>query len=334
MTSIQVKRFTDVSSSKLKELFFKYPYHRNHQIRGIPSESIVQLCLFNLGKWLKDERNRLLVAYEGDEMVGCASIRFMDWDTNHFGIKMANMENLFAVGDEKLRNMAVDLLIEHAEDECRSIGIEHLSTKIYPADNVASFALQRNGHRLMDTRVTFTVNLKYQKPSEPPLKGICRLADPKRDLDVFKKLAYVCFKDGWDRFHNDPAFSKEKADQVYTNWAANSLAVYGHTCFIAEVDGEPAGFITVSIDDYANKFFPFKVSVINLMVTLPKFQGRGVAKSIATESINYMHKELGMDIVRSEAQITNWASVHAVRHAGMRLDGSVYAFSKDLRKGQ
>lgn len=174
-----------------------------------------------------------------------------------------------------------DVDIEQMVDIAKENGFEHLSISLAVDSTKNIHSAEKSGFLLVDSLVTYVFDYNKIK-----LDGMKHLADLrfalKSDIPVLKDIAYNSFV--IDRFHSDPALSKEKANLYYSKWIENSINGFAVETIVATVDGEPAGFTTVGkvIIEKGERIGRLVLSAVS-----PKARGKKVYTSMIYEGLVY-----------------------------------------------
>jgi ribosomal protein S18 acetylase RimI-like enzyme len=161
--------------------------------------------------------------------------RYLDWDSDFFQRRIARL----------LPNQLVPGMLEQAQAWCRSQAIECLYF-LAAGDHPSSLRLAcQHGFTLVDTRLTLERMLSSENLApEPQDADISVRVWQPGDIPVLSDIAAHSFTQ--TRFHNDPGFSKERAEALYRRWIETSCQGYAGQVLVAVDKGAPAGFITLN----------------------------------------------------------------------------------------
>lgn len=149
--------------------------------------------------------------------------RVLPWDTAFFGRKIA------LVQDDRLTPESLRQIEAFSARE----KIECLYFRARPDESQTVRLAEDNGFHLVDVRTTWERDLTGDET------GRSRRAT-ESDLPALQRIARVSHTD--TRFYFDPHFGREKCDELYETWIANSLK--DSTVLVAEEGGEIAGYVT------------------------------------------------------------------------------------------
>lgn len=209
-------------------------------------------------------------------------IRFLQWDSEFFGLRIGRADLQMKADAEKLR--------EHHEE------LKQQYDLLYVLDaNAVGFAAE--GARLMDEKVL------YGKPCEPRKQysevsfyfGTC----PSEDL---YRLALV--SGGHSRFKLDERLPKGSFQRLYYRWIENACPKYGKNnqiLLFKDEHGDVRGMITV---DYQNE-----LGHIGLVAVDTDVQHQGIGRKIMSTLDGYLY-ERGIKMLEVPTQSANRDACH------------------------
>lgn len=108
--------------------------------------------------------------------------------------------------------------------------------------------LEDRGFRLMDTMTIWMCPLPAE-PFQVPFDGCIRSAG-LQDRATVEAIAREVYRSYPGHYRNDPNLSSEQCDEAYVDWACRSIdsKEVADEVFVAELRGDPVGFITARID--------------------------------------------------------------------------------------
>ena len=235
------------------------------------------------------------------------NLQISEWDTNHFGFKIAKLPYLNNLSSIK---KGIQESIHH--------NVRLLITRCPTSDFKWIHELELRGFQLMDTIVYYTLNLADFKI--PDTKYYSRPAT-ENDIPAIRSIARDSFKDYVSHFSANPKLDKKKCAEVYELWAVNSfhdrnLADY---ILIVEIEGMVAGFNTIKLKDNG------KTGEGRLSAVHPLYRNMGVYTGVIIHGLKWM---LSQGCIKSErsTQITNISSQKTYTKLGYNLDCSYYTF--------
>lgn len=235
------------------------------------------------------------------------NIQISEWDTKHFGTKIA-----------KLPYLEDPSYIKKAIQESIDNDVKLLINRCPTGDFQWIHELERKGFLLMDTIVYYTLDLvNFQIPET---KYEARTAT-KKDIPAIKSIAKDSFTGYISHFSADPKLDKSKCYEVYEQWAVNSLHdrhLADHVVLV-EIEGVLAGFNTIKLKDNG-RTGDGRLSAVN-----PAFRRQGVYTDVVVNSLKWMRSK-GCTKSERSTQITNISSQNTFIKLGYYLDRSYYTF--------
>ena len=170
-------------------------------------------------------------------------------------------------------------------------------------------ALAGRGFRVVSTGLTLS---RAPGSEESGATVPVREADPARDEAVLDLAASAFTR---DRFHLDPAIPDEVADGIKREWAASYLrGARGEQLLVAELAGEPAGFLAVIGSD--------KARVIDLIAVRSDARSSGAGTALVQHFL--AESEGRCDEVRVGTQAANPRATRFYESLGFRTVDAAY----------
>ncbi len=297
---------------------------------GGSGELAARYLLEDLTRLSSPEPGALRLAYRqaasGPWLCG---IRKMAWDSDHFGFGIGQIYPLVSppvteVGEEPIGE-GVELLrrsLEHA----RHLGLRYVGATADPADNLSLFCLSRCGFALADTLVTHRLDLQglSHLAGEPNVRP-ARESDRER----VEAISAECFGNrlyNAHRFNSDPLFPAPAVRELYRLWVRNSCArKLADEVLVYELDGEPLGFITLSMPSPLEQERGMEVAHVPLNAVHPDHHGRGIYSSLVRAALGWFQVR-AVKSVEIKTQLPNVAVHRAWSKLGARLWTSVHRF--------
>ncbi len=256
------------------------------------------------------------------EVTGRAEVHPLVWETNFFGRSMGaiHLPSGRRRGDPRNDADALAAELRSALREAELDGLEHVSLRVAAEDAAAIWAAQRVGLRLMD----IAVDLKFTLGSAP-LKaptGIPVRIGAADDIPALRAMTRGAF--GLTRFALDPFFSAQQVDDFYATWATNLFSGLADVVFVADLDGRPAGFVSVKRSADGQGRIP-------LVATSREFQRRGVARGLLAASLAWF-AEAGCAVAYVKTQTANYPAVALYERAGFTTAQSELTFTTTLNQ--
>jgi ribosomal protein S18 acetylase RimI-like enzyme len=233
------------------------------------------------------------------------------WDSRVLGLRCARvtrMERLNPDGKELAPSQFYRPMVEAFAKQ----GWEYVIAR-RPAGEWRRYHLLENiGFRVLDQILGFRRPSGVLTPSRQAQVHVrkAQLSDEAAVADLSAKSFTR------SRFHNDPLLTKEQCRRVYHEWGARSVqgqAAQG--VWIAEIDHQPVGFITLKIqEEHEGRF-----GVIDLIGVLPEFCGRGIGQALVTRGLEWCSDQ-GIPQVVVQTQADNLAAIQLYVGMGFKPD--------------
>ena len=231
----------------------------------------------------------------------------LDWDTNHFGFKVARL-----VTDSEAE-------AREAFSRCEAEDVKMMIIRC-GTDNIrlAQF-FESAGCRLMDTLVQYELEIRADTPIEFVSPAKVR-SFRKDEVEAIASIAAAAFESYIDHFHADPLLPKEKSDALYIEWARNSCFQphLADDVLVAVIDDKVIGFATMKAESP-------EVAEGVLFAVSPEGRGKGVYSDMIAGGMGWC-REKGIARMRVATQINNYAVQRAWVKHGFRLMRSNYTF--------
>ena len=172
--------------------------------------------------------------------------------------------------------------------------------------------LQKSDFCLADTALSFTLHGLISSGSK------ARFAIPDDELRV-RQIARESFSQ--TRFHNDKNITKEVANKIKEEWAANYFSGNrGDILIVSERNDEVAGFLLAIKTETS--------TVIDLIAVDSQYRKEGCG----TEMINKLAEQKGGDSkpIQVGTQIANISSLVFYQEMGFKMKSAQYVFHKHL----
>jgi hypothetical protein len=221
-------------------------------------------------------------------------IQISEWDTNHFGFKIA-----------KLLYTKAPSHIQKAIQESKRIGSKLLISRCPTDDFGWIHELERRGFQFMDTIIYYSIDLTdYQMP-EPKYQA--REATDN-DIPAVRWIARESFKGYISHFHADPELDKKKCDENLSNHI-----------IVIEIERMLAAFLTIKVKDHG------KIGETVLSAVDPLVRGKAVYTDIIIHGLKWISSQ-GCTKFETSTQIINTSVQKAWARLGSSIDRSYYTF--------
>ena len=231
--------------------------------------------------------------------------KILEWDTNHFGVKIASFaplnESDVIEGVKWARDNAIQLLM----GRCDTSDIKVINS------------MEKANFLLMETLVCYKFDFLNRSVPEAKKNIPIRSILPK-DIKAIGEISKTAFKDFIDHFHRDPKLNQEKCDALYEQWAINSYKDknLAERIIIADDRGKVLGFqMTKRVNE--------EVAEGGLAAIDLKSQGRGIYTSLLINAMQWC-KEKGFKKMEVKTQIPNYKVQRIWQRHGFEINSSLH----------
>ena len=232
------------------------------------------------------------------------------WDTEVLGIPVGAMA-CFLV--DSIPSDAALSLARTYVSWAKEAGYELLSARLDPGQIAAIQALESVGFRFVEIYVTLERDLTQHPPQEVVLDIVAAGPEEAEKVGDIAAQTFV-----YDRLHADPRVDDHLADAFKRAWGANSCRGYADRVLLARVDGQVAGFITLS--KKRRLVQGDEVALIDLVGVSKGFQGRGIGKTLVEAACEWAEKQ-GLRTIEVGTQGANVPSLMLYQKPGFRQSG-------------
>ena len=232
-------------------------------------------------------------------------IKVSEWDTNHFGFKVAKM------GEVKE--------LQPALKEYADLGVKLLIHRCSAEDFHHIHQLEKYGFELMDGLVYYRLRVG-DAPWTSHLIHPCLESEAEEVAEIAKEV-YV----NWlGHFHQDPRLDRAKCDDLYIKWARNACLdkKVAEIMFVAKVDGRIVGFDSHEIINGDTAF-----GVISGVSK--EFQGKGIRTALLFAGMNWC-KSQGLEYMEADVHINHYIMHRVYSDHLFKIYKSEYTFHKWL----
>jgi GNAT superfamily N-acetyltransferase len=262
--------------------------------------------------------DNFLVADRNSDGCWLFGLKYLDWDTKHFQMKMGKVFPFITPNADPhspatlqwAQNKLAQLL-----SKAKSANYDYLSVLAHPEDTVGQFVLTRAGFELMDTTVLYELELSERIAMQTDSSIKLRVAT-EADIISLQEISEICFgerKNNINRFNSDPHLDQDKVKDLYRQWIYNSLGGrnMADLVIIAQWENQLAGFLTLKLDQET------KMADIPLNAVNPRFSGHGIYKAMVNYALDFL---IANEFKRVEiwTHVTNFAVQKTWQKLGAR----------------
>ncbi len=295
-------KIIEINNSTLKKLSLlldEYKYKNFYSCKEITNKKKVKYFLSKLSK-IKNN-GRIIALDINGKIKAFGWVELSDWDTRHFGFKMAKIGIVSQSGysDDKKYS---SILLNEIESYCIHQQIKHITIRL-PLNQISLIhSAEENQYLLMAQTSAYIKNLTNYTPEAYDSNIKLRFSKPS-DLKDLRKITEKSFRpqSGWfDRFHNDPMLSNDKADLLYKKWInscyKSSLQNANNKIIIATHENKVVGYLSGEADIEATKSFSKNIVYITLNAVDEAYRRRGIY-SLLVQGILNCYKKKDVDLV-------------------------------------
>jgi dTDP-4-amino-4,6-dideoxy-D-galactose acyltransferase len=296
--------------SQHERLCFYSPYNF---IRSITPEKQIEVCIL-------PEINTLLKNALSIEIKGEKHLFFVEpliWDSKYFGIATIKLRFvLYQHQKETILTEAIEQFKEHIAKEFKYCFIE-----VPSEDLLLMQCLGRACFKLVETRLTYFANCEKELNHPRYEIRVATANDTSNLMRVAREM-----RNKFDRFHADPIFSTNIADEFLATYIEQSLNGF------ADVVLTPAGSETPSDSfltaRYLKHIWPtLGVNVSKMILSaVSSNTNKGWYKKLISE-MTYLLKQEGAQFIYMNTQSTNRAVISTWENLGYRFGCTSHIFS-------
>jgi dTDP-4-amino-4,6-dideoxy-D-galactose acyltransferase len=223
----------------------------------------------------------------------------LPWDSEFFGVKVA-----------RVRGDLTPSQLNRADDWCRREGVDVAYLNV-PIEETATIRVAAElGFHFVDVRVVLGWRRGYWRP-EPRISGTVIRPHRPSDVGTLEQIAVNAYRDS--RFYVDDHFPRERCDALYAAWVRRCCAERDSTVFVAERDGDVAGYLAHRVDP------SLSTATIALVGVAEGYRGHGIGVDLIGASLATC-VALGVQRVQVATQGRNVAAQRMYQRAGMTTD--------------
>lgn len=220
-----------------------------------------------------------------------APCTFLAWDSDFWGVRVASIT----------QHTLTEALLADVFVWCADQQIDLLYF-LAATDSAATVCLAENNQfHLTDIRITFEHALGDIPGGLPAGVRPCIPSD----IPSLRSIARTSHLDS--RFYYDTRLTTEEADALYETWITNSCTGYADTVLVAELNGQPVGYVTCHIKDQEGS--------IGLVGVGEAARGKGVGRVLVDAAL-YWYVQRGVAQVTVVTQARNIAAQRLYQRAG------------------
>jgi GNAT superfamily N-acetyltransferase len=206
----------------------------------------------------------------------------LDWDSSFWGIIVGRVRGQTLTAE---RWTDVD-----AWARARNVACLYFLARSDDPETIA--VAQDKGFRLVDLRIELT-QASTEAAARPHVRSYQR-----SDLDSLRTIARTSHE--ITRFYMDPHFDRDRCSDFYDTWITRSCEEgFADAVFVAELDGDPRGYVTCHFDRTSLR------GSIGLIAVSEPSRGRGLGRDLVTHALAWCrdHGAAEVSIVTQGANV-------------------------------
>jgi hypothetical protein len=254
MTDLRITELKGLEVSSLDSIINAYQYNHYRRYRSVSRKAEAKYLSGLTKELLARDGVKAWFAFWRELPVGFAAISSLEWDSDFFGLRMAQLDVIVSAEQLAQVFLVADKLLSTAIEAACYKKIRHLSLRVDFENIELIHALEKHGFRLMDSLVVYAFQKgKNHLPKIRPRYDL-RLYRSE-DFDAVDDIATTCFKDYPGRFTVDPHISKQRARTFYRQWAKNCCkGTMAEEVLVAERKGHVIGFLAYGCNPVLKRY--------------------------------------------------------------------------------
>jgi hypothetical protein len=290
----------DLSINNLENIFASNQFLPYSEY-GIPTALLMNYVIEDIKNSL-EKGSLVLLAESKNTILGILTCGKSEWDSNHFGVEIANIRYLFTLGNYYEKRKNTKALLTHLS---KISNFKLLIARSHTEDTSLIHALEDSSFRLMDTLVTHYFDFKNKVCD---FEETCSIEPLKDELPELKKIAKTSFSEAkvaTDHFHADHRLNESKSDALYEQWVEEASKDKDSVVLVAKIDNCTVGFITSKIHYQLNSYSNKKIGALILSAVTPEYRQAKIYTSMIHATLQWFSDKV--DIAELGTQIGNYS---------------------------
>jgi hypothetical protein len=321
-----------------RTLLSQEPYlaYANFQAMARRDGAVTKL---HLERWKEaaDGLGVLVARDEEDTPLAMLRMAHRAFESEHFGLRIAQMEAPAGVADEGVRLPALRALYDAACVQLREAGYEHLTALASAQDRIACWTLQESGAFHVGTRISWMQPLTGQ-PSDHDLPAPLRIelyekADIAKLSPAYWQRLLTWTRDGFDRgpFVFDLNVPRDRSTGLYGVWTEKALSGEWADVLLVVRDGdEVVSFHSMLLLPDMSEAAGVGIVGRGIGATLPGYRGLFTALQKECAAV----RPLGAGFLENETQTATIQSIQVFGKLGHQCLRSTASFHMRLSGGR
>ena len=239
----------------------------------------------NSGFETNHENIRIFEAIDNESAV-VVRLRDSGWDYDHFGFKVAKIDNPIVFNKCK-PNIAEDVLVQSL-NECKRRGVRLAVSRVNGDNLTFIHALERTGFKYYENIIWAIAELSEAFNDSLDINNISIFNPSVDDLNDIKLIAS---NNQYQRghYHCDENISKGSANALYAKWVQSAYDL-GKLIVVIKEGRKIAGYFICEIDEKFNEYFGVKYGRLQSLALDSSFRGKGLGKKLFEGTLNILRK--------------------------------------------
>lgn len=241
----------------------------------------------------------------------------LPWDTEKLGVEGARIACVIPDDAACTHGEVIGAALAQARQD----GYGYLFTRVDAAELRTVQALESAGFQTVDAILSQYLRVADGLTAGRGTDALVREATAE-DAETLATVTDASLT--MSRFHGDPWVGLDRARALYREWARNSVRGLNDFTAIAEVDGQPAGFLSVKNVPGAKEAFGFGYGRIELVAVLEAYRGRGIVHAMTARLVEECPRR-GWGLLGIGTQVSNVRAIRAYARAGFAPGDAIFS---------
>lgn len=219
----------------------------------------------------------------------------LPWDSDFFNLRIARSTSS-AANAQDLRQWSVNHDIDL---------LYHLAD----LDAAGANALSAAQFCFVDLQVLFDITISTARDIARPTPGPTAFVRPASSDDIVTLLPLARTAHRDSRFFVDPHLPADRCKDLFGTWLHNSFHGFADVVLVAEDEGQPCGYVTVSKAE--------RKTTIGLIGVSEAHRGKGIGRALVNAAIQWCH-QAQIDTMEVITQGQNIAAQRLYQSVGMK----------------
>jgi dTDP-4-amino-4,6-dideoxy-D-galactose acyltransferase len=310
---------TPLFEARSNALFFYSPYNFVRQIKSATQLALIRQNLARHQPAAQvTEATDTIITISSKEVHFLFYVSQLKWDSDYFGVPTLKLQAVLYPPETSLEALSAAV----ATFKAQQLSHSYIFIEIPSEDILLIQALGQNGFRTVETRLTYFNDdlAAYQEPRYAVRKAT------EADIPNLRRVAAMMRND-FDRFHADPVFSAQKADDFLATYVENSIKGFTDVVLVPDAENLASdSFLTANYFLNQWDFLGKKVSKM-VLSAVSSDTNRGWYLKLISEMTYHLRDEVGSDVIFMNTQSTNRAVFRTWEKLGYRLGGTTHILS-------